>query len=222
MIGAGPGVRVVGELRDPIVDTWSMTDQGAARSGAGGARGSSAGGPGRTRRLLAHIGSPNRVVAAGAIVLAVGLVPWIVLLGFTLPPRYEAGQWPLLWIGYDTAEVAVLVFVAWAAWYRRQILAPALLVAAVLLLVDAWFDILTSVGRPDWWVSVATGLGAEIPLAIFFVWLYRRLVLGSLRAYHKVADDGVVTSHLHDAPLVFRPSDEQKRARRHETGGGPT
>lgn len=180
-----------------------MTDDGADRSaGAGGAPGSCGGGPGRSQRLFAHLGSPNRVVAAGAIALAVGLIPWIVLLGFTLPPRYEAGQWPLLWIGYDTAEVVVLSFVAWAAWYRRQILAPAVLVAAVLLFVDSWFDIVTSLGRADWWIPLATGLGAQIPLAVFFVWLYRRLVLGSLEAYHRVAKDGVVTAHLHDAPLV--------------------
>ncbi len=48
-----------------------------------------------------------------------------------------------------------------------------------------------------------TGFGVEIPLAIFFVWLYRRLVLRSLLAFHEALHDGVVTRGLVDAPFVF-------------------
>jgi hypothetical protein len=155
------------------------------------------------QRVLAHVGTPNRALAAVTLVLALGLILWIIFLGFTLPPRYDATHWQLLWIGYDAAEVAVLGFVAWAAWFRRQILAAAALVTAVLLFSDAWFDIVTSWGHRDQWMTLATGLAVEIPLAIFFVWLYRRVVMRSLAAFHEVAHDGVVTSRLVDSPFVF-------------------
>lgn len=154
-------------------------------------------------RLFARLAAPNRVIAVVTLVAAAGLIPWIIFLGFTLPPRYDAGHWRLLWIGYDVAEVVVLAFVGWAAWFRRQILGSMALVAAVLLFSDAWFDIVTSWGHRDQWVTLATGLGVEIPLAIFFVWLYRRLMLRSLAAFHEVAHDGVVTSRLVDMPFVF-------------------
>lgn len=158
-------------------------------------------------RLLARFGAPNRAVALLMLVIAVCLIPWIILLGFTLPPRYDAGHWPLLWIGYDVAEVAVLAFAAWAAWFRRQILAGTALVVAVLLFVDAWFDIVTSWGHSDQWVTLATGLGAEIPLALFFLWLYRTLILRSLAAFHEAAHDGIVTTRIVDSPFVFRIED---------------
>jgi hypothetical protein len=167
-------------------------------------------------RVLAHFRAPNRALAVVTLVLAVGLIVWVILLGLTLPRRYDAGHWRLLWIGYDAAEVVVLGFVAWAAWFRRQVLGSAALVAAVLLFSDAWFDIVTSWGHREQWVTLATGLAVEIPLAIFFVWLYRRLMLRSLAAFHQVAHDGVVTSRLVDMPFVFTvPGDDAAKS------GGP-
>lgn len=162
-------------------------------------------------RVLGRFGAPTRVVAVATMVIAIALIPWIVGLGFTLPPRYDAGHWRLLWIGYDTAEVAVLAFVAWAAWSRRQILGAAALVSAVLLLCDAWFDIVTSWGHKDQWVTFATGVGAEIPLALFFLWLYRHLLLRSLAAYHALAGDGVVVGHLHAARFIAGVEEEPGR-----------
>ena len=32
-------------------------------------------------------------------------------------------------------------------------------------------DILTSIGHKDQWITLATGLGSELPLALFFFWL---------------------------------------------------
>lgn len=154
-------------------------------------------------RWVAHFWAPNRVLALGTLVVAAGLIPWIVFLAFTLPHRYTARHWRLLWIGYDVAEVAVLILVAWTAWFRRQVLGTVALVAAILLFCDAWFDIVTSWGGGDQWAALATGLGAEIPLGLFFLWLYRQLILRSLTAFHTMAHDGVVTTRLFDAPFVF-------------------
>src|SRR5579875_2380703 len=156
----------------------------------------------RPERALSHRAQPNRVIAVATMLMAVALIPWIVFLGLSLPPRYDAGHWRLLWIGYDVAEVGVLAFAAWAAWSRRQILGSTSLVAAILLFSDAWFDIVTSWGHRDQWVTLATGLGVEIPLGIFFLWLHRALVLRALRAFHDAAHDGLVTSRLLDAPFV--------------------
>jgi len=172
---------------------------GAKRSSSRSARD----GPGPGHEWFARTGQANQVIAALMLIIAACFIPWIVLLGFYLPPHYEAGHWPLLWIGYDTAELSVLAFVAWASWYRREILAPACLVAAVLFLCDAWFDIVTSWGHRDQWITLATGLGAEIPLAIAFLWLYRRLVLKALAAFHDSLRDGMVISNLVSAPLIL-------------------
>jgi hypothetical protein len=161
---------------------------------------------------MVHLWSPNRVLAFAALVVVVALIPWIILLGFTLPPRYTAGHWRLLWIGYDVAEVTVLSLVAWTAWFRRQALGTVALVAAILLFCDAWFDIVTSWGHRDQWVTLATGLGVEIPLGLFFLWLYRRLILRSMEAFHSVAHDGVVTTRFFTAPFIFLTNAQEPAA----------
>jgi hypothetical protein len=158
------------------------------------------------RRALGPLGrfkSPNRAMAIGTAVLAGGLVPWIVLLGLTLPPRYDAGHWRVLWVGYDVGEVLVLAFAAWAAWFRRQILIPISLVTAVLLFCDAWFDIVISWGHRDEWVTLATGLGAEIPLGLFFLWLCRLLIRRSIQAFHEALGDDVATAQLLGQTFLF-------------------
>jgi hypothetical protein len=162
-----------------------------------------AGPPARERLPGWRIGPPNRVVAVAVLAMAAGMVPWIFFLAFTLPPHYEAGHWRLLWVGYDVAEVAALAYTAWAAWFQRQILATTALVVAVLMFCDAWFDIVTSFGHRDQWVTLATGLGAEIPVGLFFLWLYHRIVSRSLAAYHRAAHEGELPPRFRSARLVF-------------------
>jgi hypothetical protein len=131
------------------------------------------------------------------------LVPWTVLLGLSLPPKYDAGHWNLLWTGFDVGLIVVLGYAAWAAWFRRQVLAATAIVAGTLLLCDAWFDIVTSLGRPDEWVTLATGLGVELPLAGFFLWLYRRIVLRTMAAFVELTGSGPPPRRLRDAQILF-------------------
>jgi hypothetical protein len=154
-------------------------------------------------RHAPRFGTPHRVVAGVILVIALALVPWVVFLGFTLPPRYDAGHWQLLWIGYDAAQVAVLLFAAWAAWFRRQILAATALVAATLMICDAWFDVVSSFGHRDQWVTLATAIGCEIPLAVFFLWLYHSIVMRTLISYHEAVHDGVKPKSIIGASLLF-------------------
>jgi len=133
---------------------------------AGGSRG-----PVHAMRMI------NRRVAtlAGAAVLF--MIPWMVHLGLTLPGRYDAQHWRLLWVGFDTFEVVVLVHVAWSAWFRRQVTLVSAIVAGTLLFSDAWFDVVTSFGSRDEWVTLSTALAGELPLALFFFWIARRILV---------------------------------------------
>jgi hypothetical protein len=134
--------------------------------------------------------------------MAAILVPWTAFLGVSLPPRYNAGHWNILWTGFDIALIAVLAYAAWAAWFRRQVLATTAIVAGTLLLCDGWFDIMTSIGRSDEWVTFLTGFGLEIPLAVFFLWLYRRIVLGSLATLYQQAGDMPPPRRLREAHIL--------------------
>jgi hypothetical protein len=49
-------------------------------------------------------------------VVVPALLVWIVILGVSLPTADTTRQWKLLWIGFDTAEVAGLGVALWAVY----------------------------------------------------------------------------------------------------------
>ncbi len=143
------------------------------------------------RRAHFHLSLSRRaqLVSLFFLLAAIALVPWTLFLGLTLPPKYDAGHWGLLWTGFDVALIAVLLFAAWAAKYRRQILATSAIIAGVLLFCDAWFDMVTSIGHRDEWLTLLTGFGGEVPLGVFFFWLYHRIVMNTLIALHQESSE---------------------------------
>lgn len=147
-----------------------------------------------------------QALAAAFLAMAAILVPWTVFLGVSLPPKYDAGHWNILWTGFDVGLITVLGYAAWAAWFRRQVLATTAIVAGTLLLCDGWFDIMTSIGRPDQWVTLLTGFAVELPLAVFFFWLYRRIVLGELSALYRLAGHEPLPRRLRDAHILRLPA----------------
>ena len=116
------------------------------------------------------------------------------------PAKYNVGHWNLLWTGFDIGLLCVLGPAAWAAWFRRQILAATAIVARTLLLCDAWFDVITSMGHRDQWLTLLTGFGGELPLAVFFFWLYRRIVLNT--PFHQLLGNEPPPRRLRDARIL--------------------
>jgi len=104
----------------------------------------------------------------GRLLLIVGsvvvLVPWIVYLGVTLPRNYVAVNWDKTWVGFDLLLLVLLLATAVLALLRRQLVALTAFATSVLLLCDAWFDVMTSHGEDKTW-SLATALVVELPLA---------------------------------------------------------
>ena len=114
---------------------------------------------------------------------SIALVPWIVLLAFTLPRRYLAGHWTLTWVGFDIVLLSGLSLTAWLAWRRRQAVIMAAFITGTLLTCDAWFDITTSSGRADTITAIASALVLELPLAgLLFVVAYHLLRVTVRRA----------------------------------------
>lgn len=77
-------------------------------------------------------------------VAAVLLLPWMVVLGLTLPANAEVRNWSLAWIGLDVLMAAGCFTTAWLGLRgdpRVRLTASATAAVAVL---DAWFDITTA------------------------------------------------------------------------------
>jgi hypothetical protein len=99
---------------------------------------------------------------------SIAMVPWLVYLSLTLPENYEAHNWPATWIGFDILLACFMLATAAFGYLRRQVLLFAAFTSGVLLICDAWFDLMTA-GPNDVGLSVVTALFVELPLGIFMI-----------------------------------------------------
>jgi len=102
------------------------------------------------------------------LLASLALIPWTVYLAVTLPNHYVARHWVATWVGFDILLLAALAVTAIAGWKRRVIVFPSAVVSGVLLLCDAWFDVLTS-QRSDLLQAVLSAVLLEIPLAVILI-----------------------------------------------------
>jgi len=138
-------------------------------------------GPAGLARVLATVAGDHgnrrrRLLIGAALVCAVVLAAWIGVLAVTLPWRYRAGGWSAAWVGFDAVLFLAFAATAWAAWRRRQILILCLIVVAVLLCCDAWFDTTLDWGTPGFTASLTLALVVELPLAALALVGARRLL----------------------------------------------
>ena len=185
----GPSFRVMCE-NDPVNGEGRLNEVRSRRE--------------RFFRLRLHLSLSRRAQFASLCFLvgAVVLIPWTIFLGLSLPPKYHASHWRFLWTGFDAALITVLLLAAWAAWYRRQILAAIAMVAGTLLFCDAWFDMVTSFGHRDQWLTLLTGFGVELPLGFFFFWLYRRIAMTTMSVLHQNTGLDPLPRRLRDFEIV--------------------
>jgi hypothetical protein len=101
------------------------------------------------------------VLAIGAAVL----IPWTAYLAWELPERSVAVNYDLAWGGFDVGLIILLAMGAWAAFRANRWL-PALAAAtATMLVIDAWFDVVTSRGD-ELVTAVLMAVLVELPVAI--------------------------------------------------------
>jgi hypothetical protein len=104
---------------------------------------------------------------------AIALIPWMVYLGVTLPANYVAHNWPATWIGFDCVLIGFMIATAVLGFLRRQLVVLPGFTTGVLLICDAWFDIMTA-GPGQVWISVLAAAFGNLPLAVI-------LITGALR-----------------------------------------
>jgi hypothetical protein len=127
----------------------------------------------------------SRDLSRAFFVVAALLVPWTLYLALTLPRHYPAHHYWLGWVGFDLALVAVLAVTGLAVAQGRPALSRYAAVAAAMLVMDAWFDVLNAATVTDVWMAVGGAL-LELPLA-YLCW---RLARGDSRALEPVAGAG--------------------------------
>jgi hypothetical protein len=112
------------------------------------------------------------------------LLPWIVYLAYSLPSRQVSADYDVAWAGFDVMLLLALAGTGYFALRRSRYLATAATATATLLVVDAWFDVMTTLPGQRL-EPAALAVLVELPLASVCVWLSfhtqqlaeRRLVL---------------------------------------------
>jgi hypothetical protein len=101
---------------------------------------------------------------------AVIMVPWTVYIGESLPSRQSSPHYDAAWAGFDVILLLALAATGYTALRRSRYLAMAATATAVLLVVDAWFDLMTT---PSSQIvqSIVLAAVVELPLAVVCGWL---------------------------------------------------
>lgn len=122
---------------------------------------------------------PTRVVPRwiGWLVIAVGLLilPWVAGLVFVLPTQHEAAHYRTSWIGFDLALCAMLIRTGWLAQKGREHLELSAAITGTLLVVDAWFDVVTADSHRELAIALLLAFAGELPLAAFCLWIAGRV-----------------------------------------------
>src|ERR1700684_2137074 len=98
------------------------------------------------------------------------LLPWIGYIAVSLPSRQLSPNYDIAWAGFDVFLLAGLASTASFALRRSRDLSHTAAATATLLVVDAWFDCMTTPADQRWQSFVLCGL-VELPLAALCLWL---------------------------------------------------
>ena len=117
---------------------------------------------------------PRWVVAfflGGAVIL----IPWDVLM-FSVPQVVNVPKhWVLVWGGFDCFLILGFAVTAFRLITRSPRGAVTAAMTGTMLLIDAWFDVLTT-HRGGQLVSILMAVFAEIPCALICFYVSRRIV----------------------------------------------
>ena len=145
----------------------------------------------RERRRLAHVlaridypqpllgvylARGRRLGALVSVIACIALVAWIIVLVLTLNHSFHAQHWRGAWVGFDLLLLLSFAATGWAFWRGRQIVIACLIGTGTLLCCDAWFDVVLDVGTSQVWLSIASAVIVELPLAFLMFNAARRLI----------------------------------------------
>jgi hypothetical protein len=124
---------------------------------------------------------PHRVlprwIVAFFVIAALVLIPWIVILFADTSSQFGvARHWRLVWGGFDCFLVLGFAVTAYRLATRSPRGAITAAATGTMLLVDAWFDILTARRPTAQLTAVLMAVFAEIPCALICFYVARRIV----------------------------------------------
>jgi putative ABC transport system ATP-binding protein len=106
------------------------------------------------------------------------MIPWLAVLASFLPQTTTVPHWNVVWVGLDALEAIGLLATGQliARGDRRYAITATL--TGTALLIDVWFDILTSASRSELLTAIAMAAVLEAPLSGLCFFLALRAIPG--------------------------------------------
>lgn len=134
-------------------------------------------GPGHPDARADRPGGRQPSALGAAFVLAgLAMIPWVFYLSVTLPASARAAHWSLAWVGLDSCEALALLATGRFLLRRDNRCVLTAVGSAVLLLVDAWFDVTSAAPGPDLAAAIVMAVFGEIPIALVCAVLAARVL----------------------------------------------
>jgi hypothetical protein len=150
---------------------------------------------------------PTRVVPRwlGWLIIVGGVImlPWIAGLSLVLPTRHETAHYSASWIGFDLFLCLMLLRTGWLAQKGREHIELSAAITGTLLVVDAWFDVVTADTPREVVIALVLALAAELPMAVFFLWIAGRVEFRRARRAEAMAK---LLKHLRTHGRPHRPT----------------
>lgn len=124
-----------------------------------------AAGPVRADRVP-RSGTRQTWLGRGLVAAGLGMIPWLAVLGITLPSTARAAHWPAGWMGLDGMEGLGLLFTGLLLLRHDARCSLTAAVTAALVLTDAWFDVTTAAPGSALVTAIAMAVCAEIPASV--------------------------------------------------------
>jgi hypothetical protein len=150
------------------------------------------------KRIEAH-----KLQSSLLVIASFSLFGWVIYLLNALPGSYRAEHWNVAWVGYDLGMSITWLGTSWALWKRRQAAIPGAMISGTFLMVDAWFDVVTSNPGWDFRLALFLALILEIPTALLLFRFSRNAVRRSIENAHAQAGIEVISISLWKTPLAI-------------------
>jgi hypothetical protein len=99
-------------------------------------------------------------------VVGLALIPWTLYLAATLPARHvQQGGYDVAWVGFDVGLATLLTGTAVGVLQRRVWLQGVAAATSSMLVIDAWFDVLSSNPGAERVHAILLAAFAEVPAA---------------------------------------------------------
>ena len=105
------------------------------------------------------------------IMMAVVLLPWTIYIGVSLPRRHLTAHWDVSWTGLDIGLIVSLLATGFFAYIRSIWVVIAAATTGSLVLVDAWFDVVSERSGQELHQALVLAFAFELPLALMSYYL---------------------------------------------------